>query len=125
MLCFQIAIPSANSNPLFDLLTRIFTGLLIGIIAGFVLAFIIRKHWIPEENRNIFTIAVAILIFTLSDLIAHESGLLSVTIAGFVLGCLDIPEVKKLKIYKAELIELLIGLLFVLLAAKLKIAVDI
>ena len=121
LLCFEWIIGSGE-KALNELILRIVIGVGIGLIAGLALAGVIRKRWVPADHLNIFAIASAIGIFALSDLVAHESGLLSVTIAGFVVGSLAGEQVKQLKRYKAELIELLIGLLFVLLAAKLDIS---
>ena len=102
-------------------LLRMAVGVGIGLVWGLVTAQVVKRGWIGEERLNIAILASAVLNFVIADLIVHESGLLSVTISGMVLGLLDAPEIRRLKVYKAELIELLIGLLFVLLAANLDI----
>ncbi|MCJ8331981.1 MAG: PTS sugar transporter subunit IIA, partial [Lentisphaeria bacterium] len=121
LLCYQLTVGD-TIHAWQDFLSRGFWGGLIGVIGGIILSQLMKRKWIPEESRNIAVLAFAIAIFSVSDLVAHESGLLSVTIAGLLLGYMDIPEIKKLKVYKAELTELLIGLLFVLLAASLDLS---
>ncbi|MCH2174646.1 MAG: cation:proton antiporter [Lentisphaeria bacterium] len=125
LLCFkmiQVESDSGYAIALWELLKRIAIGIAMGGAAGGILLAVLHRKWVDEENLNIFMLSAAVAIFTISDLMIHESGLLSVTIAGFIVGLKDLPEVKKLKVYKAELIELLIGLLFVLLAARLDMA---
>ena len=108
--------------PLKDLGLRLVTGAFFGGGGGLLLAYALRKKLVPQHNLNIFVLASAIGIFGISDLIIYESGLLAVTIAGFTIGYQGIPVVRNLRAYKAELIELLIGMLFVLLAAKLELS---
>jgi NhaP-type Na+/H+ or K+/H+ antiporter/mannitol/fructose-specific phosphotransferase system IIA component (Ntr-type) len=120
LLCFEW-ISHGHEQALSAFAGRVFIGASIGLAAGFVLAGIIRRNWVHAEALNIFALASAVAIFTVSDVAAHESGLLSVTIAGFVVGHFAHAEVANVKRYKAELTELLIGLLFVLLAANLDI----
>lgn len=118
LLCFEWII-GHYAIKLFIL--RVLFGLGSGFAAGITLSFIIRKQWLPDENINIFVLACALGLYAFSDIIIPESGLLSVTIAGFVVGYTDTPQIDRLKIYKAQLVDLLIGLLFILLAANLDI----
>ncbi len=123
LLCYKLVLFGAADGPmdaLRDLGLRVLVGAVLGGLGGWLLAKLIEKKWIPEDNLNIVVLAWAIGLFSLSDYLMHESGVLSVTIAGFVVGYRNLPAVRKLKEYKAELIDLLIGLLFVLLAARLK-----
>ncbi len=118
LLCYEWII---GHDAILLFLSRFTSGIAIGVVCGFIIARIIRKNWIPEESLNIFVLAAALGIYTLSDMLVFESGLLSVVIAGFVIGTADTPQIDRIKVYKAQLIELLIGLLFVLLAANLAI----
>ncbi len=118
LLCYEFIIDPSD-QPFRQFLVRAIVGIAFGTIGGLLTALVIRRRWIPEESLNISFLASALAIFTLSDLVSHESGLLSVTIAGFVIGYLHKQQIEQVKIYKAELIQLLIGLLFILLSANL------
>jgi len=98
---------------------RVLAGLVVGVVVGFGCAYLLRKDMIPEENLNIFIVGIAILVFSVDDYIIPESGLLGVTVAGLVLGWMRPGPLKQIKRFKAEITDLLIGALFVLLAAKL------
>ena len=121
LLCYEWIIGQNAQNALAYFFMRIMTGLSIGTIAGLLLAFIIKREWINEESLNVFILSAALSIFAVSDIVVEESGLMSVIIAGLVIGYSDTPVIEKIKVYKSQLIELLIGLLFMLLAANLDI----
>nr|HPQ51879.1 cation:proton antiporter [Spirochaetota bacterium] len=118
LLCFEWII-GHDAIELF--IMRLLLGLVVGFGGGLILAFIIRRQWLPDESINVFVLACALGLYALSDVVIPESGLLSVTVAGFVVGYTDTPQIDRLKSYKAQLVDLLIGLLFVLLAANLDI----
>lgn len=99
---------------------RVLAGLITGVLAGLAADYVLRKRWVPEDSLNIFIVAVALLIFAFDDFLVPESGLLGVTVAGLVLGWRRPGPLKQIKEFKAEISELLIGSLFILLAAQLE-----
>eukprot|EP01093_Parvamoeba_rugata_P020168 TRINITY_DN967_c0_g2_i1.p1 TRINITY_DN967_c0_g2~~TRINITY_DN967_c0_g2_i1.p1 ORF type:complete len:250 (-),score=29.58 TRINITY_DN967_c0_g2_i1:397-1146(-) len=58
----------------------------------------------------------------MSDVFAHESGLLAVVVMGMVMGNTNLPNIKELLYFKESLSILLISILFILLAANINIA---
>ena len=69
----------------------------------------------------LFALASAVLIFGATELIKPEAGLLSVTIAGLIVGVKKPRQLREIKAFKAEIVDLLIGMLFILLVARLEI----
>ena len=55
---------------------------------------------------------ITMFIFGLTELIKPEAGLLSVTIAGIIVGIKKPHRLKEIKAFKAEIVDLLIGLYF-------------
>lgn len=94
-------------------------GAALGMAGAAVLATLLKKHWVPEYLRNIFTLAFVLLVFSISNHIEHESGLLTVTILGVALA--NWPKFPKDDIldFKESLSILLISVLFIVLAARL------
>ena len=119
LLCYEWMI---GQNAIEHFLFRIVTGVGIGFVGGYILYQVIKRHWVSEGSLNVFILSYAVIIFVLSGIIIPESGLMSVIITGFAVGYSDLPQIDSIKIYKAQLIDLLIGLLFILLAANLDIA---
>ena len=95
----------------------------VGVLSGFALSLALRtRRLVPEGLENGFVLASVLLIFQGCDLIVHQSGILAVTIAGVVVGNLRSRVDRDLREFKDQLTVLLIGLLFVLLAADVRIA---
>lgn len=97
----------------------IFIGLALGAVAAWSLYQLIKHDLIPHYLLNVFTLAFVLAVFVFSDMIAHESGLLSVVIMGMVLGNMDVPRLKDILDFKESLSVLLISILFILLAANI------
>lgn len=100
--------------------------LLFGFTFGFTFAhaltFLIKKNFIPHYLLNVVTLSVVLGVFVMSDVFAHESGLLAVVVMGMVMGNTNLPNIKELLYFKESLSILLISILFILLAANINIA---
>lgn len=94
-------------------------GLLIGGSTAWLLYQFIKRDWIPQYLLNVVTLAMVLVVFVLSDMLASESGLLSVVVMGMVLGNLDTPKLKSILDFKESLSVLLISILFILLSANI------
>jgi hypothetical protein len=61
-------------------------------------------------------------LFQLCNLLVPESGIMAVTVAGVVIGNIKTRVLEELKEFKEQLTVLLIGMLFILLAADIRVA---
>jgi NhaP-type Na+/H+ or K+/H+ antiporter len=105
-----------------DLGFRLLFGGVAGAIGGMVLVWVLRRpHIVPDEYANILTLAAALVIFQASNAVFHESGIMTVTIAGVVVGNGRLPTRHKMLEFKEQLTLLLIGLLFVVLTASIRL----
>jgi len=99
--------------------------LLFGTTFGFTfahaLAFSINKKLIPHYLLNVVSLSAVLLVFVLSEMFAHESGLLAVVVMGMVLGNGKLANLKELLYFKESLSVLLISILFILLSANINI----
>jgi NhaP-type Na+/H+ or K+/H+ antiporter len=106
-----------------DLAIRIGFGILLGVPAGLILGGLLRvRRLVPEGLESIFALSTALLLYQAANAAVHESGLVAVIAAGIVLGNSKSPLERELKEFKERLTILLIGLLFVLLAADVRVA---
>ena len=96
-------------------------GMAFGISAGYALHFSIKKKLIPHYLSNVVSLSLVMAIFVVSDLLAHESGLLAVVVMGMYLGNSDLPNLKELLYFKESLSVLLVSILFILLAANISV----
>jgi NhaP-type Na+/H+ or K+/H+ antiporter len=73
---------------------------------------------VPEYLLNVLTLAWVVMVFAGSDFLAHESGLLAVTIMGVMLGNMRDVAVNEILSFKESLSILIISMLFVVLGAR-------
>ena len=93
-----------------------------GAMAGWLLARLLRvRRLVPEGLENGVVLASVLLLHEGCNLVLDHSGILAVTIAGVVVGNLRIRVDRDLREFKDQLTVLLIGLLFVLLAADVRL----
>ena len=122
ILCFEwISIEGDLTKHIFQLSYRLVVGSVLGYVGGKLISVLLLKKLIPVEQSNIFVFASALFLFGVSDFIMHESGILTVVIAGLVIGRSDSPDMKRIIQFKSELTEIAISMVFILLAAGLKL----
>lgn len=98
-------------------------GGVIGFLAGLVISLLGRWQRMSLEGLGrVTTLALVVLAFQLSNVVAHESGVVAAVVAGMTVGTLGTQKQDELIEFKEELSILFIGLLFVLLAANVRIA---
>lgn len=122
IMCFEFALGVEGGLAVFNLLQRFALGLSIGFVGGEVVHFLLKKHWVPEDMVNVFIVGSAVLIFGAAEAFLSEAGLLSVTVAGFIVGARHPPNLKRIREFKGELTEILIGTVFILLCARLELS---
>lgn len=104
---------------------RLATGAAVGL-AGGGLAVVLRRsrRVIPPGMEKVFTLTLAWATFQASNMLAAESGITAAVVAGLVVGNVwtrDQQSMNELKDFKEQLTVMLIGMLFVLLAASVGI----
>ncbi len=126
VLAFDFYIASQSSDVFIDILALFLKvvgiGAGVGIIFGFGLSHILRKHWLPEYLRSPFTLLMVFVAFALSETMLHESGLLAVTIFGMIVANQRGVDVDDILDFKESLSLLLISGLFIVLAARIDLA---
>ncbi|MEQ8218461.1 MAG: sodium:proton antiporter [Arenibacter sp.] len=99
--------------------------LLLGFTFGFsfahALTLAIKKNYVPHYLLNVVSLSVVLSVFVISELFAHESGLLAVVVMGMVMGNTQLPNIKELLYFKESLSILLISMLFILLSASMNL----
>ena len=121
LLCFEIAMSdeSGGLTAVVDLVVRVLGGSIIGIIGGRILLWLHRRDLVPADLTNVFTLSVAVGVFTVAESIRSEAGVLAATVAGYTLGFQRPERLRHLRAFKEEIVFLLIGALFILLAGRL------
>ena len=97
-------------------------GFSIGFTSAYALFYAIKNRIIPHYLLNVLVLASVLAVFVISDLFAHESGLLAVVVMGMVLGNKNMKELKEILYFKESLTLILISILFILLSANINIS---
>lgn len=122
ILSFEFAIGGgALEAPIVHFLYRVLLGVVMGYASGKLMYYALEKRLFPEEVANVFVFSGALLVYGLSEFWMPESGLLTVTVSGLVLGASQPYCLKSMQRFKAEIIDLLIGMIFILLSARLQL----
>lgn len=102
--------------------SRLLFGSLLGAAGGLAIAALLRfQKAIPEGLESVFTLAAVLLLYQGSNAILPETGIVAAVAAGLVVGNARAHVVAELRELQEQLSVMLIGLLFVLLAADVRV----
>lgn len=101
------------------LFKTVLVGTAIGIFAAFAMIMLIKHDQIPDFLQNPVALMLVVAIFTASNLLQTESGLLAVTVMGFAMANQKQVSVRHIVEFKENLRVMLIAVIFILLAAHL------
>jgi len=96
-------------------------GGLLGGAGALVLVLLFKRFLVPGYLHSSVTLMVVIIVFSLSNIIQAESGLLSVTVMGIAMANQSQVSLKHIIEFKENLGILLISGLFIILSARLNI----
>jgi len=103
---------------LLQVVGRLLFGLCSGLAAGLVLAWILRiENLVPEGLQNVFTLSLILALFQIANAFVPESGVMTVTVAGMMVGNVQNRLQRDLREFKEQLTVMMIGMLFILPAA--------
>ncbi|WP_203143593.1 cation:proton antiporter [Marinobacter mangrovi] len=95
-------------------------GIVLGGIAGWLTGVALRKHLLPQYLHNAGTLTFMLGIYAFSNEMAHESGLLTVTVMGIWMANMKQVPIESILEFKESLSVLLISALFIILAARVE-----
>ncbi|MCB9916648.1 MAG: sodium:proton antiporter [Planctomycetes bacterium] len=102
---------------------RLGLGVVLGLATALLLRFaLVRKNLLPRDLHNLAVLAGALGSYALSETLLSESGVLTVTLAGFALGWLHPPGLERVEEFKGQLTTMMVSIVFVLLSANVDLA---
>ncbi len=99
---------------------RLFLGITLGAISGIVLKKLLSQAVLSNQTVRLLTFAMVIATFVIAESFGNESGILAVALFGIIVGSSDVPQKAALKEFKADLVLMMLSVIFILLAALLK-----
>jgi NhaP-type Na+/H+ or K+/H+ antiporter len=99
---------------------------LVGVVAGALgaalLTFVFDRHWVPDELHNPFTLAVVAAAFAAADSTRPEAGLFATTAMGVAMANQRRVPMSHIRDFEEDLGTLIIAGLFVVLGARVELA---
>ncbi|WKA54152.1 cation:proton antiporter [Planococcus shixiaomingii] len=92
---------------------------LLGVAAGRLMGWMFEKGLVPEYLKSPMVFAVVLLVFAVSDMVMHETGLLAVTAMGMMMANMQISSINDMRHFKENISVLLISSIFVMLTASI------
>lgn len=122
---FVLTLQGAHGGPvateLLGLPSRLVLGGTVGLVGGAVVGILLRfERLIPTGMENVLALSLVLVLFEVSEALQPESGIMAAATAGIVVGNMGTQVEQELKEFKEQLTVLLIGLLFILLAATVR-----
>ncbi|MBB5211994.1 cation:proton antiporter [Microbulbifer hydrolyticus] len=117
---FVVASHGALEHTFLTFLKVIAIGFGIGSLMGYFVGSLLRHNWVPHYLRNTAVLTLMLGAYAASNLMTHESGLLTVTVMGIWMANMKDLDVDDILEFKETLSVLLISALFILLAARVE-----
>ncbi|HCG8165557.1 TPA: sodium:proton antiporter [Vibrio parahaemolyticus] len=116
---FIVSHSAVNSMEVFG--TIIAVGVILGVASGAAVATVLRRAWLPEYLQPFAVLMVVLGVFSVSNHIESEAGLLTVTVMGMWLANAKDINIQQILHFKEHLTILLITGLFIFLAARISL----
>jgi CPA1 family monovalent cation:H+ antiporter len=123
LLTFDVIIATQANAGFGDVAKTVATIVAVGVVAGgaggYLFGLAIRNRVIPDLLRDYSALAAVLAVFSVAESMQGESGFLAVTLMGVWLANMRNVDLQDVLSFKESITLLLIGGLFILLAAKL------
>ncbi|GAB5556534.1 MAG: hypothetical protein SchgKO_07470 [Schleiferiaceae bacterium] len=97
------------------------TGVFIGALGALFLRWSLNKNRLPHYLKNVFALGMVILVFSFSEVLHHEAGLMASTFMGIALANLKVKDLKGILSFKEDISIILISVLFLLLSSRIEV----
>ena len=125
VLVFEVITLQGEQSPFVQVITIVFRTVVVGgglgVLAGLLLALLLRAYWIPDFLDNAVSLMIVLAAYALAELVQSESGLFTATVMGITLANQRLADVRHIVEFKENLRVLLLATLFIMLAARVQI----
>ncbi|NNF52226.1 MAG: sodium:proton antiporter [Gammaproteobacteria bacterium] len=99
------------------------SALLLGVGGGYFAGKAFHAGLVPEYLKSPVMLGLVLLVYSVSNFLQHEAGLLAVTFMGIVIGNMNLAGIQDMKRFKEYITVMLVSVVFVLLTADLDVEV--
>ncbi|HEU4702699.1 MAG TPA: cation:proton antiporter, partial [Conexibacter sp.] len=105
-----------------DFVETMAAGLLCGTAGALLLMPLLRAGWLAERQKVAATLMAVVAAFAAADLLKDDAGLVATIVMGIVLANQRRVDIAQIVEFKETLGAILLGILFVLLAAQVQVS---
>ncbi len=109
-------------NIVLAIFLAIVSSLVIGALSAYLVKYTFNNGLVPDFLKVPVMLCMVILVYTASNLIQQESGLLAVTIFGSILANIGLDIIQEIKRFKEDIAVFLISAVFIILTASLDVS---
>ena len=95
------------------------SGGFLGGVGGWLTGRAFQASMVPEYLKSPVMLGLVLIVFTVSNSVQHEAGLLAVTVMGIVIGNMHLAGIQDMKRFKEYITVMLVSVVFILLTADL------
>lgn len=118
---FAVDMHAATVQAALNFSRALLLGSSVGLLGAGFMVLLLRNYLIPDFLQSSMALMTVVAVFTFSNLLQAESGLLAATVMGIALANQEMVSVKKIIEFKETLQVLIISGLFIVLTARLTI----
>ena len=111
-----------GQNIVLAIFLAIISSLVLGILSAYLIKYTFNNGLIPDFLKVPVMLGMVILVYTTSNLIQQESGLLAVTVFGSILANIGLDIIQEVKRFKEDITVFLISAVFIILTASLDVS---
>lgn len=102
---------------LLEMIAGAIAAVLLGALIGWAVVQTFRRGWVPEFLKSPLLLAAVLVGFVAADMAVEETGLLTVTVMGLVIGNSRLASLEEIRRFKEYMTVVLVSGVFVLLTA--------
>lgn len=125
VLVFEVivatSLTAATSVAIISIVKTIVFGTLSGLGGAAIIYYLLKRHALPDFLQNPVSLMIVVVVFTISNMLQHESGLWATTLMGIALANQKAANIHHIVVFKENLRVLLLSALFILLAARVEL----
>lgn len=103
-----------------DFVTQIGVGVLVGIVTAALVGVVLRSFSKSPQHSRIVVLAGALLSYAVATTFATEAGVVSVAVAGLLLGNVAVPYKQQIAGFSGDVSTIILGVVYIVLAALIR-----
>ncbi len=110
-----------HQNMVLYICIAVIAAILVGICAAYLVKYTFNNDIVPDFLKVPVVLCLVVLVYTSSNLVHEESGLLAVTVFGCILANIGLDIIQEVKRFKEDVAVFLISTVFIVITASLDV----